>query len=573
MLEIGSVIDEKYKILNMIGQGGMSTVYLAMNERANKQWAVKEVRKDGVSNFEIVKQGLVVETDLLKRLNHPNLPSIVDVIDGDGTLLIVMDYIEGNPLSVTLREYGAQSQENVVDWAKQLCDVLEYLHSRRPPIIYRDMKPGNVMLRPDGTVMLIDFGTAREFKSRNVADTTCLGTQGYAAPEQFGGQGQTDARTDIYCLGATMYHLVTGHNPSKPPYELYPIRQWNPELSSGLEQIIMRCTQRNPEDRYQSCAELLYALEHYRELDYEYQRIQKRKMRIFAASFGLLLLSAACMVGFKFAEDNQVKNTYDFYISSARDADFTAAVESYKNATDLDPAGPAAYNGLLDMVMEDGNLSESENEALRLVMNENHGTTKSNVDYFAQKHPAEYAEYSLRMGLSLYYYYEGEGNKSKAQKWFDGAAKSEMLGPEEQKVAEYLCRISEYYVKLASPNTGQSSLQKDIESGDGYTYFDYWTDLSALAEQNLLTQTGREYVAFGVYKEIGILVHLHINELKKNGVPYEEIQEKMNFVQKALDGMITTNNEDLALKQQAKGEVQKANEILKAAFTETGETF
>jgi serine/threonine-protein kinase len=107
MLEIGSVVDGKYKILNKIGQGGMSVVYLAMNERANKQWAIKEIRKDGVSNYEVVKQGLIVETDLLKRLNHPHLPSIIDVIDGDETFLIVMDYIEGNSLSKVLKRYGA----------------------------------------------------------------------------------------------------------------------------------------------------------------------------------------------------------------------------------------------------------------------------------------------------------------------------------------------------------------------------------------------------------------------------------------------------------------------------------
>lgn len=224
MLEIGSVIDGKYKILNVVGKGGMSVVYLAMNERANKQWAIKEVRKDGMQSFEVVKQNLVAETDLLKKLNHPHLPSIIDVIDCDDTFLIVMDYIEGNPLSKALETSGAQNQDDVIEWAKQLCDVLGYLHSRKPPIIYRDMKPSNVMLKPDGNVMLIDFGTAREFKYSSVADTTCLGTQGYAAPEQFGGHGQTDARTDIYCLGATMYHLVTGHNPATPPYEMYPIR-------------------------------------------------------------------------------------------------------------------------------------------------------------------------------------------------------------------------------------------------------------------------------------------------------------------------------------------------------------
>ena len=130
MLQIGSIIDGKYKILNKIGQGGMSVVYLAMNERANKQWAIKEVRKDGVQNFEVVKQGLIAETDLLKKLNHPNLPSIIDVIDGDGTFLIVMDYIEGKSLNSILQEQGAQKQEDVVEWAKQLCDVLGYLHSR-----------------------------------------------------------------------------------------------------------------------------------------------------------------------------------------------------------------------------------------------------------------------------------------------------------------------------------------------------------------------------------------------------------------------------------------------------------
>ena len=257
MLEIGTLVDGKYKILNKVGQGGMSVVYLAMNEKANKQWAIKEVRKDGVKDFEVVKQSLVAETDMLKKLSHPSLPSIVDVIEDESTFLIVMDYIQGNPLSRALEEYGAQPQEHVIEWAKQLCDVLGYLHTRTPAIIYRDMKPANVMLKPDGNVTLIDFGTAREFKEKNLADTTCLGTVGYAAPEQFGGMGQTDARTDIYCLGATLYHLVTGMNPCEPPYEIRPIREINPSLSGGLEQIILKCTQKSPDRRYHSMAALI----------------------------------------------------------------------------------------------------------------------------------------------------------------------------------------------------------------------------------------------------------------------------------------------------------------------------
>ena len=122
MLEIGSLVDGKYKILNKVGQGGMSVVYMAINEKANKTWAVKEVRKDGVLNFESVKQGLVAETNILKKLSHPNLPSIIDVIDTEDSFIIIMDYVQGNSLNKALEEYGAQPQEYVIEWAKQLCD-------------------------------------------------------------------------------------------------------------------------------------------------------------------------------------------------------------------------------------------------------------------------------------------------------------------------------------------------------------------------------------------------------------------------------------------------------------------
>ena len=317
MLEIGSLVDGKYKILNKVGQGGMSVVYLAMNEKANKQWAVKEVRKDGVLDFEAVKQGLVAETDILKKLNHPNLPSIIDVIDTDDSFIIIMDYIQGNSLNKALDEYGVQPQEMVIEWAKQLCDVLGYLHSRTPAIIYRDMKPANVMLKPDGNITLIDFGTAREYKEKNLADTTCLGTVGYAAPEQFGGMGQTDARTDIYCLGATLYHLVTGMNPCEPPYEIRPIREINPSLSSGLERIILKCTQRNPEDRYQSCAELMYALEHYEEIDDIHRKQQKKKLATFIVSLSMAVLFAGTSLWGYVSAENKKSENYEFNLKGA----------------------------------------------------------------------------------------------------------------------------------------------------------------------------------------------------------------------------------------------------------------
>lgn len=439
MLEIGSLIDGKYKILNKVGQGGMSVVYLAMNEKANKQWAIKEVRKDGVKDFEIIKQGLVAETDLLKKLSHPSLPSIIDVIEGPDTFLIVMDYIQGNPLSKALEEYGAQPQEYVIEWAKQLCDVLEYLHTRTPPIIYRDMKPANIMLKPDGNICLIDFGTAREFKEKNLADTTCLGTVGYAAPEQFGGMVQTDARTDIYCLGATLYHLVTGRNPCDPPYEILPIRQVNPALSSGLERIIQKCTQRNPDDRYQSCAELMYALENYEKIDDAYRKKQKRKLGLFLASAGLTLaFGAASLWGYLSGEQKKTEN-YDLMLRSV------ATAQDCYDAILTDPSRSEAYEQLADLLTQDHVLTGEEGQQL-LKLQAGLDEEKSNgfserVDVLKtlkEKNPDGYQEVCYRIGESFLFYYDTADDRdsyTKAAKWLSEAT-------EKYPVAEIYCSIA-----------------------------------------------------------------------------------------------------------------------------------
>lgn len=357
LLQPGEIIGGKYKILQQCGQGGMSVVYQVSDTHLNKNWALKEVRKDGTIDYNLVRQGLIVETNMLKKLSHPNLPRIVDVIDESDVIYVVMDFIEGQPLDKVLSEYGAQPQDMVIDWAKQLCDVLSYLHSRTPPIIYRDMKPGNVMLKPEGNITLFDFGIAREYKEKNLADTTCLGTQGYAAPEQFGGQGQTDPRTDIYCLGATLYHLVTGQNPAEPPYEMYPIRQWNPNLSSGLERIILKCTQRDPKERYQSCAELMYDLEHYNEIDDAFRKKQVKKLVGFCIPAALCVASLAfsgiCYINMK----SELRQNYDNMLSVANnlatqsvyDASFDKEVLTTFNETiKIDPSREEGYSKLID---------------------------------------------------------------------------------------------------------------------------------------------------------------------------------------------------------------------------------
>lgn len=260
MLRIGIVVDNRYKILREIGRGGTSCVYLAENIRLHNYWAIKEVYKSGITGDGAKSNMLIAESSILTKLRHPGLPSIIDILSTPQSYLIVMEYIEGVSLDKVLAQKGSCSEKDVIKWGQQLCDVLSYLHSQQPAIIYRDMKPANVMLKPDGNIVLIDFGMAREFKHQNLHDTTYLGTHGYAAPEQYNSNRQSDARTDIYSLGITLYHLVTGNDPCLPPYGINSICSINSALSPGLDAIIQKCTKLQPEQRYQSARELSAAL-------------------------------------------------------------------------------------------------------------------------------------------------------------------------------------------------------------------------------------------------------------------------------------------------------------------------
>ena len=548
MLKIGSVIDGKYKILNQIGKGGMSIVYLAMNERANKQWAVKEVRKDGVQDFEVVRQGLIVEMEMLKRLRHPYLPTIIDVIDTDDSFLIVMDYIEGKPLSRALAEHGALPQEYVIEWAKQLCEVLGYLHTREKPIIYRDLKPDNIMLRPDGTITLIDFGIAREYKAYATHDTRALGTQGYAAPEQFGGQGQTDARTDIYGLGTTLYHLVTGYNPSEPPYEIFPIRHWNPSLSQGLEKIIWKCIQRNPKDRYQSCAEILYALEHYQDLDNK--RSLKLKLKLASFLTMTVLTAALSLTSFwaYHTKTTMMTQSFDAYIEDGRSgATADEQFDYYARAMQLMPGEQQAYLDMIDrLYLSDDILTADEDQQLRTLLIRKTGSGKTYEEALKENTPG-YEELAYKLGIAYFYSYEDQGNKAMSTKWLTIAANAESLNESQVQRAAKLGKIAEYYAKL-----GVESKSGD----DNISYADYWNDLCQVTEGNI-TQMDNATTALMVYREMVYQIYVNGMKFKKAGVSKAELQGQLDNVRERLKtdiGAQAAGNERV---QALAGEVQE----------------
>lgn len=550
MLKVGDLIDGKYKILNEIGRGGMSTVYLAINEKANKPWAVKEVRKNGISNRELVKQSLMVEINLLKKLKHKGLPSIVDIIDQQDNYLIVMDYIEGITLENIMQEEGVQPQEKVVDWAIQLCDVLQYLHTRKPAIIYRDMKPSNIMLRSDGSVVLIDFGTAREFKERHVEDTTCLGTQGYAAPEQFGGMGQTDERTDIYSLGATMYRLVTGHNPSEPPYEMYPITHWNPRLSTGLEGIIAKCTSKDPKSRYQSVQEVRYALEHYRDLDLDSIRRYRRNLRILLAAGGMtVMLLGASGVSYA-AADHMQKDEYAYNLEAGRRSpNKQDSIAFYQKAIQTDCAGEEAYDQLLTLFTQDGVLDEQEEKVLLQLSI----SVDKYLERYKMQNPDGYAGLCYRIGSSYWYYYEHEEKRQAgAVAWFESAKAGFAGNPEKEqewKRASTYVEIGNFYQRI---------VPAQISGTDQGMYGEYWNNLRRLKEWND-EAPDRDLVTLRLYREIVTKTLEYAGYLQEDGVPPQEMEDLLNEISQQTENMKTGAGQVLM------EEIQELEQVLKGA--------
>ena len=234
-LEPGTVLQGRYAIERLLGGGGMGMVYLARDQRlANRPCAIKEMVDHFIDQEQRIEANeyFAREADTLAQLKHQAIPAITDRFELANRHYLVMEYVEGRNLEEELAARGEPLPEGlVIDIARQLCDVLAYLHGLVPPIIYRDMKPSNVMLKPKGRVVLVDFGIARLFKAARKG--TMIGTLGFAPPEQY--QGLVDPRSDIYSLGATLHYVLTGRDPEKfPPFSFPPVRELRPAVSSNL---------------------------------------------------------------------------------------------------------------------------------------------------------------------------------------------------------------------------------------------------------------------------------------------------------------------------------------------------
>ncbi|MDF1512453.1 MAG: protein kinase [Anaerolineae bacterium] len=259
MIQPGTLLQDRYRIVTRIGGGGMGTVYQAEDMRlAGHMCAIKAFspvnlpQEDHTWALTYFRQ----EAQMLATLDHQGLARVSNFFNEQENWFLVMDWVDGQTLSEYLRSAGGSlPQQECIIIIEQLCDVLEYLHNQNPSVIFRDLKPSNIMITHQGQVKLIDFGTARFFKPEQSRDTVNLGTPGYAAPEQYGGAGQSDARADIYSLGVVLHEMLTGHNPTITPFRLPALTTLDPIANPHLEKIIQQATRMEANDRFQTVAE------------------------------------------------------------------------------------------------------------------------------------------------------------------------------------------------------------------------------------------------------------------------------------------------------------------------------
>lgn len=489
----GRVIADRYEIVDVVGAGAMAVVWLARDRKGESLfWAIKEMRPNTFSrDRDNNLNAMLAEAYFIQRLDNPAIPRVTEIIKTGSTkadfdVFVVMDYVDGEPPRERMKRQGHPfSQEEVIDWGIQLCDVLGYLHrghrhvdtdSRSTakadfyPIVYRDLKPDNVMLCSDGTVKLVDFGIAMELKPGG-KDAFGGGTMGYSAPEQLDreahGRYPADTRADIYALGTTLYSLVTGYVPKvvanrdgsrAVDFSMRPIREVDPTLSDGLERIIWKATRPNPDDRYQDVEDMRYDLEHYEDLTQEHRSVQQHKVDTFCRRLVRAVLCAALGAACVVASFAVRGTSYGSLIARARSASTDEANVSwsqnsqgvmmrtaepsdaerlYTQAIEVNPGGYEAYAGLVESYEADGLFTPTEERRWRSVW-EQHGDSMRNK--------GDYGRLCYDVGVAYLCYYDYMGLKDKPDSSFDvGAISGQGSIENATRSSEWFRRANEAY--------------------------------------------------------------------------------------------------------------------------------
>ena len=353
MLQQNEIVFSHYRIEKPIGKGGMGRVYLARDIRDGSLWAIKENLSDKY------REQLYEESEFLSQLEHPALPRTRGVAEYQGGCYMIMQYMSGTTLSDRIKNREVFTESQILEWFRQICDVLIYLHSQPSPIVYRDLKPSNIIIDESGCVKIIDFGIAEHYSEDSGVETMGR-TNGYAAPEQYSRQFRADVRTDIYALGVTMHYLLTGKNPLKPPYEFAPVRELAPQVSPAMESIVRKCIQPNPDARYASAQALYHDLTHMQQLDAAIRRKKRSRLLMVAAACAAVivcvLLGARVFQGKRETQIAAYYNLLEEAELSVRDGQTDGARELLQQAISMEPEEMSGYLAMAHLYLNEDSL-------------------------------------------------------------------------------------------------------------------------------------------------------------------------------------------------------------------------
>lgn len=498
------VLNGRYEILKCIHSKGMANVYLVRDTQLGKQWCLKEIRLSQAGRENIEYISLMQEANILRSLNNEKIPRIT-TIDNDGdSLFVIMDFLDGVTLKDFVQEKGRIPEELAVKWMIQIVQAVGYLHSERSnkkPIFYRDMKPDNLMIRSNGVINIFDFGISVRIERPNQLPEYTLGTPGYVAPEQKKKNLPMDLRSDIYSMGRTFYFMLTGVDPRGFIGEkLKPISDWSPDVSPVLISIVNKCMEENPNDRYQNCEELQYALENYKFSDEKHRSSAKRKVKVvISLAVAGVTMGIFSIIPFGI-NGAQSKDAYNKALVVAQQS---GRLEDYDKVLSMNPLSIPPYEGYIDAIKEDGVFSLDEEKGLLNHINPNLIELKNDKDY---------GKIAFDIGKLYWFYYPSEDGKTLSIKWFDDAISSGFNKEE-----------STAYYKLGVFNRDISKSVK--EASDSGMYKDYWDNL--LSIQNMDTS---DIITLQTNISIAECISTYAYNLKKDGVSYEDISKELKLL-------------------------------------------
>ncbi len=444
-----------YEVLRELGRGGSGRVLLVKDRNIGKLWAVKEMKKeDRESDGDGAKKrnGLrMQEAEVLLSLNHPGIVRIVSLFEENSSLYLVMDYVHGTSLKEIQKHTHTFSEDQVRKWGMELCDILNYMHSMKPAIVYRDLKPSNIILQENGHLILVDFGTAGPVCG---AASEHTGTKGFASPEQYELSKKVDYRSDIYALGGCLLFLLTGKRANPGDTAEYLEDQY-PQVSGEMMKIISKCISEDPGQRFQSAKTIREELKNYPGRQKRTKKQKKRRILAYRVFAAVCIFGVTCGCIMKAAEDQNRKETYKNLIEAGREnGSVSKRKKALEEAIALFPGKTEAYRFLTELFAEDGSFTQDEQETLVKLIEEG-GSELAAV--------RDFAALSMEIGECYWYYADTDpdseafGTKGKIQslEWF-------------QKAYSGLSNLSVEDRKLVSEYMGIASFLKEIKQVSGY---------------------------------------------------------------------------------------------------------